>query len=1150
MLLSVGTTLAQRDWDASVESDGAESIKARFDDFNKRRFGNGEPPSENLRVKAIEQMQRRRTKLDADVQAETPRWTEKGPYAIGGRIKTIVFDPATPGTIFIGAAAGGVWKTTNAGENWSPLMDQANAIAMGALCIDPDDRNVIYAGTGEQVINANTYFGCGLMRSTDAGQSWHIFALANVGAFSRVFVHPKNTKLMMCGGMGSDAGVWKSTDKGLSWTRMRRGQIYDMSMNPEDPDQWVAAVPDSGIIMTTDGGQTWTQRMNGLVGTVGRISVQFAPSQPSTLYCLAELNRLAVVAKSTNSGASWTVQYRDAQGCFFAGACSPDASQGFYDNLVSVNPKNPDQAIVGGIDLWMTTNGTTWVNVTNGYADGDGANVPHVDQHVVAFDPHDAKRVFAGNDGGMMRSPDGGNSWYGINGNLSVSQFYSFDVDRTNRERMFGGTQDNGTLGTEGVVDWERVAGGDGMTTIVHPTIPSIVFGTNPNGALFRLDFQSGRASRITAGLNMSEACEWVAPMAICQANPDAMLTGRQRVYFTDTRGDVWQASSPRFEGNVSAVAFSPADEEVFWAGGNMGDVYVSTDYGTKWTAVHTNGLSMGHVSDFVCPESDRKTAWITYSTYGMPHVWRTTDLGKTWEQRWRGMPDVPVNTIDMHPDDEKVLFVGTDIGVFVTFDAGDTWMPYGKDLPRTPILDIKIDVANNYIRAGTHGRSIWEAPLISVAPTEPIIATPIGGERFVGLSTTRVTWRGVPAPCRIEYSVNNGASWLPVAQGQNGTAFNWQVPNAPTDAALVRVVSEADPSISAVSRNFSIQRLLKGMVVNQSTVGWIPYGLSWDGQTSLWTTNFRKGTLHKLDYNTLEPIKTITMKGAGDSLFTDLCYDRVKHEIYVHRLESTEGLAATVSVVDTNGNLLRSFPSGAQRYAIGLELVNGVLYAAERDGQRRILGMNPQNGAVVSSVANPFQQFYGPRCLTADSRGNFLQVCTQFSESGGGLLQASIAEIPQAAPTSITQSLPLETPNGLINGRGLEIDERDETMWVSEYGGSIFKITGLRFQVPPLTSSVNEDVPALDGIVTITPHPVGSTAFVSISSVGVNRMITPTITDLTGRIIWVGPRHEQLAAEPLAIRLPDDLLSSGSYILSLTSELGASMRRPFLVSK
>lgn len=1150
-LVCAGTSAAQRDREPLAEKEGAESIKARFEDFHRRRFGTAEPPAENLRVKAIEAVQRRRTKLDADVQAESPRWIQKGPYATGGRIKTIVFDPKVPGTVYIGAAAGGVWKTTNAGEEWTPLMDQANAIAMGALCIDPDDDKVLYAGTGEQVLNNNTYFGCGLMRSTDAGQTWHVFGLANVGAFSRVFIHPKNTKLMMCGAMGSDAGVWKSTDKGLTWTRMRRGQVYDMSMNPEDPDSWVAAVPDSGIIMTTDGGLTWTQKMNGLVGTVGRISVQFAPSKPTTLYCLAELNRLAVVAKSTNSGASWTAQYRDPQGCFFAGACSPDASQGFYDNLVSINPKNADQAIVGGIDLWMTTNGgSNWINVTNGYSDGDGANVPHVDQHVVAYDPHDPKMIFAGNDGGMMRSPDGGNSWYGINGNLAVTQFYSFDVDRTMRERMYGGTQDNGTLGTEGIVDWERVAGGDGMTTLVHPTIPSIVFGTNPNGSLFRIDFQSGRASRITTGLNMSEACEWVAPMAIDPSNPDAMLTGRQRVYFSDNRGDLWQASSPRFEGNVSAVIFSPADQEVFWAGGNMGDIYVSTDYGTKWTAVHNNGLSMGYVSDFVCSPKDRKTVWITYSTYGVPHVWRSTDLGASWQQRWKGMPDIPVNTIDMHPDDENILFVGTDIGVFVSFDAGDSWMPYGKELPRTPILDLKIDVANNYIRAGTHGRSIWEAPLLSVAPTEPIIATPIGGERFVGLSSTRVSWRGVPAPCRIEYSVNDGSTWLPVAQGQTGSAYTWQVPNAPTDAALIRVTSESDPTISAVSRNFSIQRLLKGMVLSQTTVGWIPYGLSWDGKTSIWTTNFRKNTLHKLDYNTLEPIKTVTMKGAGDSLFTDICYDRQKHEIYVHRLESSEGLATYIAVVDTNGNLLRTFPSAAQRYGIGLELVNGVLYGAERDGQRRLIGMNPETGAIVSAIANPYQQFYGPRCLTADSRGNFLQMCTQFSEGGGGLLSASIGEISQANPTTIVQSLPLETPNGLINGRGLEIDERDETMWVSEYGGSIFKITGLRFQVPPLTSSVDDQAPVLDGVVTIAPHPVGTTAFVNLSSVEQSRMITPTVTDLTGRTVWNGPRHEQPAGEPLVIRLPDDLLVTGSYILVLTSDDGASVRRPFLVSR
>ena len=1031
-----------------------------------------------------------------------------------------------------------------------PMMDQVNAIAMGALCIDPDDPNIIYAGTGEQVINANTYFGCGLMRSTDAGQTWNVFALTNVGAFSRVYIHPKNKNLMMCGAMGADAGVWKSTNKGATWNRVISGQIDDLSMNPENPDEWAAAVAQDGIIITTDGGQTWNTRMNGLVGSIGRISVQYAPSQPTTMYCLAELNRLAVVAKSTNSGASWTVQYRDAQGCFFAGACSPDASQGFYDNLVSVDPKNPDHALAGGIDLWMTTNGgSLWVNVTNGYSDGNGANLPHVDQHVVAFDPHDPKRVFAGNDGGMMRSPDGGNSWYLINTNLAVTQFYSFDIDKSARERMYGGTQDNGTLGTEGIVDWESIVGGDGMTTLVHPTIPSIVYGTNPNGALFRVDFSSGRFSRITTGLNTAEACEWVAPMTIDPFNPDAMLTGRQRVYLSENRGDLWQAISPRFEGNVSALAFSQADQEVMWAGSNQGELLVSTDYATTWKRVDVNGLSSAYISDILCPENDRATAWISYSSYGKPHVWRTTDMGLTWESRWTGMPDVPVNTIDVHPDDANIIFAGTDIGVFVTFDAGLNWMPYGNELPRTPILDLKIDVANGYIRAGTHGRSIWEAPLMSVAPADPVIATPIGGEQFVGLSATRISWRGVPAPCRIEYSIDNGASWRVIIAGQQGSAFSWQVPNAPTDYALIRVVSESKPAVSAVSRNFSILQLVRGMVVSQSSVGWIPYGLSYDGGSGLWTTDFRTKTLHKLDYNTLRPLKSVTMQGAGDSLFADLCYDREKHEIYVHRLESTEGLATVVSVVDTNGRLLRSFPSGARRYGLGLELVNGVLYGCERDGERRIIGMNPQNGNVVSAVPNPFQQFYGPRCLAYDGEGNFLQVCTGFADGGGALLNASIAEIPVGSSTSITRTLPLQTPNGLINARGVEIDRRDNTMWISEYGGTIYKVTGLRFEPPPVTS-VNDDAYTLDGIISIAPHPISSTAFVSVSSVGLPRMITPSITDVTGRTVWSGPVYMQEADQALVIRLPDDALSTGTYILSLASNDGRSTRRTFVVSK
>ena len=1145
LMMSMGVGSAQE------PREDADQIRTRYEDFLRRREPRNKTLAPDVRARAIDALARSQSKLREANQAEQPQWTQKGPLQIGGRIKNIVVDPTNNSTIYIAAAAGGVWKSTDAGESWNPMMDFTNAIAMGALCMDPKDPKTIYAGTGEQVRGGSIYLGAGLMKSTNAGATWSVAGLTSVGSFSRVFIHPKQPSLMMASAMNADAGVWKSTDGGSSWNRVLKGQAYDMSMDPTDPLRWVVAMPDDGLMFTFDGGQTWEARNNGINGSIGRSSVMIAPSDPSVLYALVELDGLAAIAKTTNGGERWTITYRDAQGCFFSGSCSPSSSQAFYDNLLTIDPRDANHVIAGGIDLWMTRNGgTSWQNVTNGYADGDGANTPHVDQHCITFDPVDDNIVYAGNDGGMMKSTNGGASWTAINNGLAVTQFYAFDVDRTARERMFGGTQDNGTLGTyEGIVDWERIWGGDGMVTLVDPSDGNIVYCTNPNGSIVRLDFARQSARGIMTGINTNESAEWVAPIAIDPFNASAMWTGRQRVYFTENKGDVWSASSPQFAGNVSAITCSPADEEVIWAGGAMGDVWVTTDYGMKWMEVSGNQLSMLYVSDIACDNENKNIAWVTYSTYGTSQVWRTSDMGKTWEPRWAGMPDLPVNSIELHPDDNNIVFVGTDVGVFVSFDAGGSWMPYGKGLPRSPVLDLRIDPTYGYVRAATHGRSIWETSLLSVRPSEPLVTSPVGGEHLIGLQQTVLSWTGIPSPVTVEYSIDNGTTFKVIAKDVAAGLIQWQVPNAPTSTAVIRVTSQASLSVVASSRTFSIGRLAKGVIQSQRGMGWIPYGLSYDGKGGLWTSNFRANTLHKIDPTTLVPIKTVTMKNAGDSLFTDICYDRVKHEIYVHRLNSGDGASTTVIVLDTNGNRLRSFPSAANRYGIGLELVNGILYAGERDGDRRFVGMSPIDGQELFSAYNPFQQTYGPRGLATDGNGNFLQVCTGFATGGGALQNASIAEIPIPSSPSmtITSSLPLESTRGLINARGVELDTRDQTMWISDINGTIWKFTGLRFVEPPITSIAEQAEPEQRSI-SIIPHPVRSSALISVAPSGRDRDVMTTIYDITGQAVLLLAREHQSADELLLMRIPDGKLAPGTYVLNIDTTNEPALRRTFVV--
>lgn len=1111
------------------EMEGSK-IMRRFTDYNNRRIPNGVVVPDNARSAAIDQLRRmERSKLSEAVMADQPTWTVFGPNSTAGRIKSIIIHPETPEVVYVAAAAGGVWKTTNGGESWRALFDDGNAIAMGSLCFEPGKPQVIYAGTGEQVTNSTIYLGAGLFRSEDGGETWTTVGLTNVGSFSRIYAHPKNPNLLMAACMNTNSGVYRSTDRGQTWERLYTGNVYDMSINPSDENEWFIAVQNDGILYTNDGGRTWTPRMRGLIGTVGRISVQQSPRDPNVLHCLAELNSLATIARSTDRGLTWEARYSDSRGCFFAGACNPSSSQGFYDNYAAVSPHDVNVAFVGGIDIWRTTNGgTSWANMTAGYADGNGANLVHVDQHCLAFHPTDPKIIYAGNDGGMHKSTDGGSTWFQINNGLQVTQFYSFDVDPTRRERAYGGTQDNGTLGTFGNIEWDTVAGGDGMVTIVNWADPDVIYGNYPNGQPWRVNLRTNQGGVITNGLDPTESALWVAPMVISPGDEFTLYHGRQRVWRTFDGGEFWFESSPPFVNQVSALAVSPADPGVVWAGSSSGELMVSADDANTWATLPRTELSNNFISDIHCSRKDWKKAWISFSTYGTKNLWVTTDLGLSWTPLWENMPNVPVNAIESHPDDENILFVATDVGVFASFDAGKQWMPYGKGLPRSPVLDIKLNTEFEYLRVVTHGRSAWEAPLVSVAPTEPVITRPTGGDIFIGTLPTAVSWAGFTPPVRVEYSVDDGQTWSLLAEDVVSTALLWTVPNWPTVVGRIRITSQTNTTEQVVSRTFTIQTMRRGGLIEQTAVPWVPYGLATDGRGGLWSTSFYSNKMYKLNATTYAVEKILTLPSfVGDSLFTDLTMDRANGILYLHRMNDSQGTGGSVIAIDTNGQVINTFASQARRYPTGLEYVNGTLVAGERDGFQKLYTMD-LSGGLISEVDNPYKQNFGPRCLAWDDQSRMFQTSTTFPTSGGALTACYIIQMGLDNLSVETDRLELIGPTGLINARGIEYDRADKNFWVSDFGGNIYKIAGFDFVPPPVTS-VDEELPG-SGAISAHPNPASTSVLLTIDQTGTDRHLDVSIIDLYGRTVATVYSGTHTGSNAFVKRVSVDDLPSGTY--------------------
>jgi photosystem II stability/assembly factor-like uncharacterized protein len=1121
--------------------DGGEHIRQRFEDMRMRRIPRGGVVDMAARSRAIDIAQRASLRAPEQV-LDARTWKSVGPMATAGRIKSIIVDPTTPNVIYAAAAAGGVWKSTNGGDSWMPMMDDANGIAMGTLAFDPSSPSTIYAGTGEQVTGANIFLGAGLLRSTNAGTTWEVVGLTSVGSCSRIMIPPSQPSTIYVAGMNEHGGLWKSTDRGLTWKRIAGLDIYDASLHPTNHSTIIMAMRDVGIIRSIDGGATW-EPTSGLTGRIGRISVQHAPSNGSIVYALCELDDRATIAASRDGGATWRVVYRDSTGCFFAGTCQTKDSQGFYDNVIAVCPTSPDTVIAGGIDLLRTTDGgATWSNVTQGYADGNGNNHPHVDQHAICFDPHDPSHVWAGNDGGIMESRDAGATWLPRNNGLAVTQFYAVDIDATSRTRVVGGTQDNGTLVTQDAVAWDTVMNGDAMTTLHLPNEPDVIITAGPRGALMRIELATGFSRRLQAGLVTSEPCEWVAPIVIDPDVPRTMYTGRQRVYRTDNGGDAWRAISPPLSNTVSALAISPADASIIWAGGSYGDIVMSTDAGSTWTSRFTAPLPQQYVSSIACSPRSASTVWVSYASYGTSHVWKSTDLGATWFSVWETMPDVPINTVCVHPDNEDVAFAASDIGVHETRDGGRSWTAAGKGLPRSPVVDAKLDATLGILRVATHGRGVWELPLAGEVAVTPQIVTPAGGEvRYPGQQQV-IQWRGLSGRVTIDVSYNDGRTWETIATDVDPSTYRWDVPSRITATARIRII--ASEGTSVVSRSFAIELPRRGTILHRHALSWTAYGITWDGGEGLWTTDLRRNVLTRIDRTTYAVTKRLELQGVGDSLFLDLAYDTVQHLIYVHRLNDVQGSSTSVIVVDTNGTVQRTFASGAQRYGLGLALDRGELVGCERDGDQRLVRMNPTTGAVLGEQRLPYATALGPRGMTIDSAGRIHMVTTAFDASRSSLLRADVELFTNASSPMRTSTMPADMPMGPIQARGIERDTRDGSYWITDIDGVVWKIAGDEAGNPPLR--INESTSIAADIV-ITPQPSRDATSLDVHAER-DGMLQVDVRDITGAVVFTVPARVHRAGEPTTVRISPGALPAGTYVITAQIAGLAPIRRTFVL--
>ncbi|HWZ62777.1 MAG TPA: hypothetical protein VNX02_07145 [Steroidobacteraceae bacterium] len=684
------------------------------------------------------------------------RWRSIGPYR-GGRALAVSGIPGDPESFYFGAAAGGVWKSTDGGATWEPLTDATPISSVGALAVAPSDRNVIYVGTGEAAPRGDMTYGDGVYKSVDGGKTWSHIGLTDTRQIGALIVDPHNPEVVLVAALGhafgpnKERGVYRTTDGGKSWTKVLykdedTGAI-DVTFDPHDASIVYAALwqarrlpwnfssggPGSGLYRSSDGGVTWKQLSGGGLpaGILGRIHVSISGADSHRIYAMIEAHDGGLY-RSDDGGSSWKRVSDDGR----------LTQRAWYFSTVLADPKQVDTVYAENTGLFRSTDGGKSFDLLP---------ARHGDHHGLWIDPTEPNRIIESSDGGASVSFDHGKTW-STQGNQPTAQFYHVSVDNRFPYYLYGAQQDNSSVAIasmddEGAIverDWYDAFPGECGFLIPDPRDADIIYGTSEN-LVGRFDRHTMQVRVISvwpidasghAAKDLEHRFNWTSPLAMSPFDPDTLYYGMERLYRTANRGDSWQAISPDLTRNdkskeqasggpitkditsveyydtIFAIAESPRRRDMIWVGTDDGLVQLTQDGGAHWSNVTPPAMpAWGTVSMIEASRYDADTAYVAVDRHKLddvkPYVFVTHDAGKSWTRLDATIPEGSfVHAVREDTVKKELLYAGTETGVLVSFDSGQHWQSLQVNLPRSPVHDLA--VSGDDLAIATHGRSFW----------------------------------------------------------------------------------------------------------------------------------------------------------------------------------------------------------------------------------------------------------------------------------------------------------------------------------------------------------------------------------------------------------------------------------------------------------